>query len=159
MDFNHPPKNIHLIINIALFLFILIMLSLIFIFYKTIFFLQFDFGIISYFALIFLFILLIFQAWAIKHIGIKANLSYEPLKLVTTGPYRYVRHPVYLFDILCAFSLFLYFGHFVIFLALLCITLMQLLHLHFEEKEMENKFGQKYRDYAKHTDLIFPKFS
>ena len=76
--------------------------------------------------------------------------------LVQTGPYRWVRHPMYL-------SILLFFSPLVIaqpsgfrlgILAMLFITL--LIKLHYEETLLVQQYQQAYRDYQASTQKILP---
>lgn len=78
-------------------------------------------------------------------------------KLVTWGPYRYVRHPSYL-------------GYFLMFLGFLALwpslfTLMPLVAIPGyvkvtarEERLLEQRFGNEYKEYQRRTGRFFPKF-
>lgn len=79
--------------------------------------------------------------------------------LCTTGPFRYVRHPLYAsflswFD----FGFAIYLGHWA-FVAW-AIALHPVWHwvVRKEEQVMEEQFGQAWRDYAAKTGRFFPRF-
>ena len=79
-------------------------------------------------------------------------------QLVTSGPYRYVRHPLYT-------AVFLSVGLSVFFItqilwALVAMGLMFLMgHLFvgYEERLMEQSFGQSWQDYARRTPRFLPR--
>ena len=91
--------------------------------------------------------------YVIVFLGLRAL---EPDKLVTGGPYRYVRHPQYL-------------GYFIIFtgfflLLLNLVALAPLLSIPgevrmatIEEEFLTEKFGNSYADYQKVTGKFLPK--
>ena len=78
-------------------------------------------------------------------------------KLVTSGPYRWVRHPLYT----VGSSLFIAFGMmadnwFIAALGVLAFIGMAL-RTPKEEANLVEKFGDEYRDYMKRTGRFFPK--
>jgi protein-S-isoprenylcysteine O-methyltransferase Ste14 len=79
-------------------------------------------------------------------------------KLVTSGPYRWVRHPLYTFGS----SLFIAFGMmadnwFIALLGILAFIAMAI-RTPKEEANLVEKFGDEYRDYMKRTGRYLPKF-
>jgi protein-S-isoprenylcysteine O-methyltransferase Ste14 len=80
-------------------------------------------------------------------------------QLVTSGPYRWVRHPLYT----VGSSLFISFGMmadnwFIAALGILTFILMAS-RTPKEEANLIDKFGNDYREYMKRTGRYFPKFS
>ena len=78
-------------------------------------------------------------------------------KLVTSGPYRWIRHPLYTFGS----SMFVAFGMmadnwFIILLGILVFIAMAI-RTPKEEANLIEKFGDEYREYMKHTGRYFPK--
>ena len=80
-------------------------------------------------------------------------------QLVTSGPYRWIRHPLYTFGS----SLFVAFGMmadnwFIALLGVLAFIAMAS-RTPKEEANLIEKFGDDYREYMKRTGRYFPKFS
>ena len=78
-------------------------------------------------------------------------------QLVTNGPYRWVRHPLYTFGS----SMFVAFGlmsdnWFIALLGILAFIAMAS-RTPKEEANLIEKFGNEYRDYMKRTGRYFPK--
>lgn len=78
-------------------------------------------------------------------------------KLVTSGPYRWVRHPLYT----VGSSMFVAFGlmadnWFIIVLGILAFIAMAL-RTPKEEANLIEKFGDEYREYMKRTGRFLPK--
>jgi protein-S-isoprenylcysteine O-methyltransferase Ste14 len=78
--------------------------------------------------------------------------------LVTSGPYRWVRHPLYTFGT----SLFLAFGMmadnwFIALLGILAFIAMAV-RTPKEEANLIEKFGDDYRAYMEHTGRFLPRF-
>lgn len=77
--------------------------------------------------------------------------------LVTSGPYRWIRHPLYT----VGSSLFIAFGMmsdnwFIAALGILTFVLMAI-RTPKEEANLIEKFGDEYREYMKRTGRFFPK--
>ncbi|MFH1308023.1 MAG: isoprenylcysteine carboxylmethyltransferase family protein [archaeon] len=112
-------------------------------------------------SLIFIGSFLIF--WA--HINLGENWSpviekkfYKSKKLIRTGPYKYIRHPIYSasFVMLIGF-VFLTANWFFTGIPLLILIAFYIYKIPKEEKSLVNNFGRKYKDYIKITGGIFPK--
>ena len=79
-------------------------------------------------------------------------------EVVSTGAFRYVRHPLYLGSIL------IYFGMTVSTASVFCLTLLVLIALFYdyiagyEEKLLELKLGPDYTAYKKKTGKWIPNF-
>ena len=78
-------------------------------------------------------------------------------KLVTKGPYRWIRHPLYTFGTLFFLSFALMADSW--FIALLALTAIIILSLRLpnEEAHLIEKFGYEYREYMKRTGKFLPK--
>lgn len=79
-------------------------------------------------------------------------------KLVTSGPYRWVRHPLYT----VGSSMFVAFGMmadnwFIALLGILAFIAMAI-RTPKEEANLVEKFGDEYREYMKRTGRFLPKF-
>nr|MDO8080500.1 isoprenylcysteine carboxylmethyltransferase family protein [Candidatus Freyarchaeota archaeon] len=82
--------------------------------------------------------------------------SKKESKLITTGIYAYTRNPVYLGSTIMFFGWLLV----TLFTFLLIVTLMFMLLFYFaagwEEKELEERFGEEYRRYKETVPLFIP---
>jgi len=77
--------------------------------------------------------------------------------LVTYGPYRWVRHPMYTTLLLLAGAILLLTANWFIGGALiLAILLVMIVRTPFEEKMMIDKFGDEYRWYMARTGKFMP---
>jgi len=100
-----------------------------------------------------------FQYSVFKSLGFNLTPTAFPREnahLVTTGPYRYVRHPLYLmafvgFSSLTCISEVWILG---VLLGVLCLFLIK--RIPEEEKNLEEKFGQDYTDYKQKTKRLIP---
>ena len=79
--------------------------------------------------------------------------------LVTGGPYRWVRHPMYTVLYLHFISIFLLSQNwFVGGVFLIALTLIVILRIRNEEAAMIEKFGEGYRAYMLRTGRFLPRF-
>jgi protein-S-isoprenylcysteine O-methyltransferase Ste14 len=78
-------------------------------------------------------------------------------KLSTSGPYRWIRHPLYTFGTLFFLSFALMADSwFIALMAVLAIVLLSM-RLPNEEAHLIEKFGNEYREYMKQTGKFLPK--
>ena len=92
---------------------------------------------------------------ALAHLGRSFSLMAEARRLVTTGPYRVVRHPLYLFEELAAVGVLIQFLSvytFVIFIAHIWIQLQRIKN---EESILEQTFPE-YQHYKSKTARLIP---
>lgn len=83
----------------------------------------------------------------------------EEHTLVTHGPYRWVRHPMYTVLFLYLLGLLLLTGNWLVGgVPLLGVTIIVAMRLKHEEFVMLEKFGVRYRDYMKRTGRFLPLF-
>jgi len=81
----------------------------------------------------------------------------ENQKLVTWGPYHYVRHPSYLGYFLMFFGLFFLWPS--LFALALIVAILGYYRITFEEEELlRQRFGNEYLEYQKRTGRFIPKF-
>jgi protein-S-isoprenylcysteine O-methyltransferase Ste14 len=82
-----------------------------------------------------------------------------PRELVVTGPYRYVRNPIYVGVLLIYTGYFLWFGYWTIlaYAALAFIGVHSFVVL-YEEPALKRKFGASYEEYIKNVPRWVPKF-
>ncbi len=82
-----------------------------------------------------------------------------PQRLVIQGPYRYVRNPMALGNILMYLGIALVLGSIsAMVLVLVGGTLLLLYDKVVEEREMALRFGEEYLEYKRRTPFIIPRF-
>jgi len=77
--------------------------------------------------------------------------------LVTRGPYRWVRHPMYAGVAMLELSLSLITANAFIAIAGGLCTAMLMLRTETEEAKLVERFGEAYREYARRTGRFLPK--
>jgi protein-S-isoprenylcysteine O-methyltransferase Ste14 len=117
-----------------------------------------------YFGIVLILIGISLAAWAASSLGINIARrvpevsSHEKGRLVTKGPYRIVRHPIYLGEFLVILGAFFMSGVVFILLQFILKSLFANSVISWEEKEMKKRFGKKYEEYRKAVSKLFPIF-
>lgn len=92
--------------------------------------------------------------WSVHAVGAK---KIKAPSLVNTGPYRYVRHPIYLGVILEVLSIPLIWNAYFYFLFALIVNVpLQILRAYFEENSTIRKLGNEYIKYKNSVPAFFP---
>jgi protein-S-isoprenylcysteine O-methyltransferase Ste14 len=80
--------------------------------------------------------------------------------LITSGPYRFIRHPIYTAFLLILGSTLLISANWLIGLAWIVMTLLEVAsRVRFEENLMLEFFGDQYREYMKKTGRLLPRIN
>lgn len=93
--------------------------------------------------------------FALAHLGRSFSLMAEARRLVTTGPYRIVRHPLYLFEEVASVGVLLQFLSPFTALIFLAHVLIQLQRMKYEEAVLEKAFPE-YQAYKARTARVIP---
>ena len=80
----------------------------------------------------------------------------EDHRLVTSGPYRYIRHPRYLGAVLLGPGLSLIFRSWIGLVASIAVVVIMLLRIRDEEAVMHEEFGQEWEEYCQSTWRLIP---
>jgi protein-S-isoprenylcysteine O-methyltransferase Ste14 len=102
---------------------------------------------------------LLFTFWARWHLG--ANWSgavtvKQDHTLVVSGPYRWIRHPIYTGITTALFGTALAVGTARAFVGAALILVGFLIKLQVEEARMRETFPADYVDYSRHTSRLIP---
>ncbi|MCP8320916.1 MAG: isoprenylcysteine carboxylmethyltransferase family protein [archaeon] len=85
------------------------------------------------------------------------KLSGRTEPLVIQGPYRYVRHPLYLGVVLLVLGWWLLLDYsFLLFSAIILLFWFNFVVANFEEKELRAIFGEQYNQYSKEVPKMIP---
>jgi len=106
-------------------------------------------------ASFFLLVVALFQTDLLSFAGLHQLFEEEKsAKLVTSGLYAFVRHPLYTFSLLILwFSPSMSLNYFIVYAAL---TVYVLVGIVFEERKLLSEFGQEYADYRSITPMLIP---
>jgi protein-S-isoprenylcysteine O-methyltransferase Ste14 len=99
--------------------------------------------------------------WVFRSIGDNISetvLTKSDHQLVTEGPYRWVRHPLYASALLLLLSLSLVASNwFLLGYVVLALVVFRLLVIPAEEERLIEAFGEAYQEYQGHTGALAPK--
>lgn len=105
----------------------------------------------------------LFFIWAHKHLGenwspiIEKKFS-KSRKIITSGPYRYIRHPIYAASFITLIGFFMLSANWLLVgIPLIILILFYASKIPREEGELIANFGKKYLDYKKITGGLIPK--
>ena len=105
---------------------------------------------------------ILFREWAIAILGNRFTVRVQVAgtqRLVTRGPYRYIRHPSYTGTLMTLTGLALAVGTW---LAAIIVVILSLAayeyRIRVEEEALRNAFGKEFEEYKKRTGKLFPKF-
>ena len=80
--------------------------------------------------------------------------------LITSGPYQFIRHPIYTAFLLILGSTLLISANWLIGIAWLGMTILEVAsRVSFEENLMLEYFGDQYREYMKRTGRLLPRLT
>ncbi len=101
--------------------------------------------------------------WVFSSLGRNVSetvLTKERHELVTIGPYRWIRHPLYTTGLLLVLAIGLTAANwFILLCASLTLVAIRFVVVPLEERELLAKFGDAYRDYMQRTGRLLPRLS
>jgi protein-S-isoprenylcysteine O-methyltransferase Ste14 len=94
-----------------------------------------------------------FGLWAVARAQLGDSFSVTPQAraLVTTGLYRKIRNPVYVFGGIGIAGFVMYVGRPILLLLFLVLIPIQVLRARAEGRKLEERFGQAYREWKRQT--------
>jgi protein-S-isoprenylcysteine O-methyltransferase Ste14 len=99
-------------------------------------------------------------AWMFRHLGLNVTSTSTPraaATLVTSGPYHWVRHPMYLAALILLGATSLLTTNWVVAVCGGAACGLLIARSRIEERRLEEKFGDAYRDYQRRTGRFFPR--
>ena len=98
--------------------------------------------------------------WTFRNLGKNLTDTVVTRKehtLVTTGPYRYVRHPFYLAFVIAVVGGSIVASNWFLFLAGMVPFGFLVARTRIEEQKLVERFGDEYRQYQERTGQFFPR--
>jgi len=95
-------------------------------------------------------------AFILTHLGRSFSILPEGRKLVMTGPYKIIRHPLYVAEAIATLGTMIIFLSTGAVVLVVTQTLLQLVRIHYEERVLTKTFPE-YKDYARLTARLIPK--
>ena len=102
-----------------------------------------------------------FAIWARWHLGENWSSTVtlkEEHELVRSGPYRYIRHPIYTGMLIALAGTVLALAEYRGLIALTMAMLSFYLKARKEERFLSQEFGESFREHARHTGMFLPSF-
>ena len=100
-----------------------------------------------------------FAVWARMHLAdqwTSIPAINEEHRLIRTGPYKYLRHPIYAGVLAGLWGTAVVFGNLLVLVLPLLLTIGFFIKARYEEQMMEDEFGDEYLDYKKNTKMLIP---
>src|SRR3954470_7028439 len=100
--------------------------------------------------------------WMFHHLGLNVTPTSMPratARLVTTGPYRWVRHPMYTAALSLTVATSLLTANLVVAMGAAGMFALLAARSRTEERRLVEKFGTAYRDYQSRTGRFLPRVS
>ena len=103
---------------------------------------------------------LLLLLWSQRALGLAFCISAAPTSghsLVTAGPYRWVRHPIYLALLLKAAGTALASSNLVVIVVAVALLIGMLIRIPVEERHLRKAYGEGWETYAARTGALFPR--
>ena len=98
--------------------------------------------------------------WVFSNLGTNVTPSVQTRtahQLVTSGPYRWVRHPLYLMGLIAYTGFALLAANWFMALLSAAVFVVLVLRLPQEEARLLDRFGDQYREYMQRTGRFLPR--
>lgn len=95
--------------------------------------------------------------WVLHVLGVNFSQIGDKRTIIFSGPYRYIRHPMYVVFIGWGIVIALITSNWLVALGIPFIILFILLRTSIEEKALLNEFGNDYSQYMKTTGRFIPQ--
>jgi protein-S-isoprenylcysteine O-methyltransferase Ste14 len=98
--------------------------------------------------------------WMLRSLGKNLTdtvVTRKDANLVTNGPYRFVRHPMYVGVLMIALAVSLTASNWLFLVMGCAVFTMMCFRLPIEERNLIGRFGDQYRRYMQTTGRFFPK--
>jgi protein-S-isoprenylcysteine O-methyltransferase Ste14 len=99
-------------------------------------------------------------AWMFRSLGMNITDSVSTRRnhnLVTEGPYRWVRHPLYTFGGLLFLSISMIMSTWLVPLLGIPTYVLLINRTSIEEKQLQDRFGEEYLEYSQRTGRFLPR--
>ena len=101
-----------------------------------------------------------FLVWVHRHLDTQWSVALElqeEHKLITSGPYKRIRHPMYLGIFVYTIGLMLISSDLLVFIFFAFSIWVNYIRIPDEEQMMIDEFGDEYREYMKHSGKLLPR--
>jgi protein-S-isoprenylcysteine O-methyltransferase Ste14 len=104
-------------------------------------------------------LMIVAMIWVGIHLGKQVSGTLEikiKHQLIMSGPYKYIRHPMYLVYLFFNFGMMLVCANLIIIIIIIIGILVLIPRMRVEEEMMFEQFGDEYRKYMQRTGRLFP---
>jgi protein-S-isoprenylcysteine O-methyltransferase Ste14 len=104
----------------------------------------------------------VFSWWVFSNLGNNVTptiVTRQKARLVTSGPYRWIRHPLYVMGLIVFIGFALGAENWFIALTASLGFVLLTIRARKEEARLIEKFGDQYRLYMRNTGRFFPKLT
>ena len=105
----------------------------------------------NYLGTILIILGLALNIWAVRILSrnqTTIEFNKDPSDLVTNGPFRFSRNPIYLSGLMLSAGIAIFFGSVITFvLPFMLLLILDRVYVPSEEETLENMFGDEYRSY------------
>jgi protein-S-isoprenylcysteine O-methyltransferase Ste14 len=103
-----------------------------------------------------------FAIWARWHLGENWSATVtlkEGHELISSGPYRYIRHPIYSGMLLAFVGTALALGEYRALISVCIVLVAFYTKAKKEERFLTQEFGEKFREHSRRTGMFLPRFT
>ena len=97
-----------------------------------------------------------FAVYVLTYLGRSFSILPESRRLVTSGPYRVVRHPLYLAEAVATLGVFIEFFSPLALILFVAQFFMQIVRMHYEENVLRETFPE-YNGYSRNSWRLIPR--
>ena len=104
---------------------------------------------------------ILYLVWVHRHLDTQWSIALELQehhKLITSGPYKRIRHPMYLGIFIYTFGLSLVASDILVFIFFMFSIWVNYRRIPDEEQMMIDEFGEEYLEYKEHSGKLLPPF-
>ncbi|VVB53658.1 Phospholipid methyltransferase [uncultured archaeon] len=101
---------------------------------------------------------IVFFSWALFYNRDASKSAGQVTRIVTDGPYRLVRHPIYSADIFLAWGVFVAFPRVNVLASAVWLTVVMFGWMILEENALKDLFDGEYVGYMKKTPRLIPDY-
>jgi len=98
--------------------------------------------------------------WMFRHLGLNVTSTSMPrtdATLITSGPYRFIRHPMYLAALILLLAASLLMANWIVAVGGVSCFALLAARSRLEERRLIEKFGDAYREYQRTTGRFLPR--
>ena len=100
--------------------------------------------------------IILFIAWVMQTLGLNISTIHQDRYLVTNGPYRYIRHPLYFAFCMISLLEWIISANWILALSIPFVVVAMLLRIRREEGILLAEYGDMYQEYSQKSWKLFP---